>query len=774
VEPPLPIDPHLPAIVSAVRARGAAVVVAPPGAGKTTRVPPALCAALGRVIVLQPRRVAARSLARRIAEEQGWTAGEEVGWQVRLERRFSPRTRLLVATEGVLTARLSSDPLLDGWAAVVLDEFHERSIHADLALALVKQAARARPDLRVVVMSATIDAGEVAEFLGACPVIEVAGRPHPVAVEYAPGLSVAEGVRRRLQDGPGDVLAFLPGAGEIRRAAGELGDVDADVLPLHGGLDADAQDAALRPSRRRKVVLATNLAETSLTIDGVREVVDSGLHRVARYDAARAIDRLETERIPRDSAEQRAGRAGRTAPGRVLRLWDERDRLRERREPEVLRVDLAAPLLDVMAWGGDPLGFEWLEAPPPARVDAALALLERLGAASGRRLTPLGERMRRLPLHPRLARLILEDGGSARAAAACAALSERLPARAAPAATADSDLLLLADALRELPPRVRDAARQLQELAREALDVAARADDTPRRFLRAVLAAYPDRVARRREKGGSRLLLSSGAGATLARESAVRSEFLVAVELSAGVAEPPGEPLVRLASAVDPEWLPPTARERVHQLDPDTGVVRATERVLYDRLVLAERPVPPDADEAATLLERELSRRGPGPEAEALLRRARFAGLEVDAARLLREACTGRTRLSEVDVAGALSPAAQRQVERHAPARLRVPSGREVPLEYREDGSVSAAVKLQELFGLAETPRLGPRREPVLLLLLAPSGRPVQTTRDLRSFWERTYPEVRKELRGRYPKHPWPEDPWTAPPTSRARRRKPG
>jgi ATP-dependent helicase HrpB len=768
VPAPLPVDAQLPEIVAAVRGHGAAVVVAPPGAGKTTRVPPALCSALGRVFVLQPRRVAARSVARRIAAERGWTPGEEVGWQVRMERRFSERTRLLIATEGILTARLAADPLLEGWAAVVLDEFHERSIHADLALAFVKQAAAARRGLHVVVMSATLDAGPVAEFLGRCPVVTVAGRPHPVELAYDPSASVAEAVRRRLREGDGDVLAFLPGAAEIRRTAAEISGVDAEVLPLHGGLDADAQDAALRPSPRRKVVLATNIAETSLTIEGVREVVDSGLHRVARYDASRAIDRLETERIPRDSADQRAGRAGRTAPGHALRLWDARDRLRERREPDVMRVDLTGPLLDILAWGGDPLAFEWLEPPPADRVRAALALLERLGAASGRRVTPLGERMRRVPLHPRLARLLLDEGGSARAAAACAALSERLPAPSSGDLTAESDLLVLADALPRMNPRLREIARELRDLARAAADPRPDGDGSTERFLRAVLAAWPDRVARRREPGSARLVLSSGAGAALARESAVRSEFLVAVELTAGDAS--REALVRLASAIEPEWLVPTARERVHALDPATGLARATERLLYDRLLLAEHPAPPDPDQAAALLEAEVLQRGLGEEAEAVVRRARFAGVEVDVARIAREACAGQVRLPRVDVLAALSPDARREVERHAPAALRLPSGREVPLEYRADGSVAASVRLQELFGLAETPRLGRRGEPVLLLLLAPNGRPVQTTRDLRSFWERTYPEVRRELRGRYPRHPWPEDPWTAPPTGVRRR----
>jgi ATP-dependent helicase HrpB len=316
---------------------------------------------------------------------------------------------------------------------------------------------------------------------------------------------------------------------------------------------------------------------------------------------------------------------------------------------------------------------------------------------------------------------------------------------------------------------VRDAARQLEELARADADPASARDAAdPRRFLRAVLAAYPDRVARRREPGGARLALSSGGGATLARESAVRSELLVAVDLFAGDG---GEPLVRLASAIEPEWLTPTARERVHQLDGGAGAVRATERVLYDRLVLSEHPVAPDADEASALLARELERSGPGEEAGALLRRARFAGVAIDLPRLLADAAAGRTRLAEVDVGAALSFETRRDIDRLAPAHVRVPSGRDVPLDYRDDGTVAASVKLQELFGLAETPRIGPRREPLLLMLLAPNGRPVQTTRDLRSFWERTYPEVRKELRGRYPKHPWPEDPWTATPTARTSRK---
>jgi ATP-dependent helicase HrpB len=767
----LPIDPHLPEIVATVRARGTAVVVAAPGAGKTTRLPPALCAD-GPLILLQPRRVAARAIARRIAAEQSWTLGEEVGWQVRFEHRFSERTRLLVATEGVLTARLQADPLLGGFRTVVLDEFHERSLHADLALALARQARRARGDLRLVVMSATLDAEAVAAFLDDCPVFRVYVRAHPVAVEYRPGTPVPEAARQAVRDDAGHVLCFLPGAAEIRRAAAELAHLENEgiaVLPLHGGLDAEAQDAAVASPRRKKLILATNIAETSLTIDGVTEVVDSGLHKVARYDADKGIDRLETERIPWDSAEQRTGRAGRTGPGRAVRLWDARDALRPRRDAEIRRVDLAGPLLEILAWGGDPATFEWFEAPPADAAAAALELLGRLGAVEGRRLTALGERLRRFPLHPRLARVLAAADDPGLAAAACAVLSERLPLRPSGESTA-SDVLSLIDRLNELPPGVRDAARQLERLAARASQEADRDARSPEpvELRRALLLGFPDRVARRREPASPRLLLCSGHGAVLARESGVREgEFLVALDVAAGGRGPGSEALVRLASRVEREWLVPTGREQTTEFVEATQGVRAVERILYDTLVLSERPVAPDADEAARLLAASLKARGLDEDRELLMRRLRFADVRIDRDRLLEDACRGCTSLADVDLRGALPPEAMRDLARLAPETLPLPSGRRVPLEYREDGTVAASVKLQELFGLGESPRLGPRAEAVLLLLLAPNGRPVQTTRDLRSFWERTYPEVRKELRGRYPRHPWPEDPWTAPPTAR-------
>jgi ATP-dependent helicase HrpB len=792
----LPIDGHVARVRDALKTARAAVLVAPPGSGKTTRVPPALTAD-GPVFLLQPRRVAARSIARRIAEEQAFTLGEEVGFQVRFEKRFSKRTRLLVATEGILTRRLQSDPLLSGFRTIVLDEFHERSLHADLALALARQAWRARADLRLLVMSATLDAGPVARFLDDCPVIEVAGRPHPIEVRYEPRRSLADAVRTVLSRPGGHVLCFLPGAPEIRRAQGEIGGVaGARVLPLHGTLSGDEQDAALAPSAERKVILATNVAETSLTVEGVTDVIDTGQHKVLRYDASRGLDRLELERIPADSAEQRAGRAGRTGPGRVVRLWDERDLLRPRREPEIERVDLASPVLDVLAWGGDPRRFEWFETPPEDALAAAVALLERLGACEAGRLTPDGAAMHRLPVHPRLARVLLSAGGGPRAAAACAVLAEGWrPPRPRKTAghtegalrgdtpTTDSDVLSAADRIREAPHGVRAAARELESLVPDA----ACAGGGDERLLRALLAGFPDRVARRREAGSSRLVLSSGKGALLGRESGVREgELVLALEVTGGVAGSVGgglasgvgggaagagvEPLVRVASRAERSWLTGVKTEVVHRLDEASGAVRAVARDSYDRLVLGERPVPPDPDEAAKLLADAVERAGLGDAGERLRRRLKLAGLEADLHAAVIAACRGRTSLPPLDEPEPWLDAATRtRLDRLAPERLPLPSGRTAALEYREDGSLVAAVKLQELFGLAETPRIGPGREPVVFELLAPNGRPVQTTRDLHSFWERTYPEVRKELRGRYPKHPWPDDPWSAEPTHRAK-----
>ncbi|ANM29916.1 hypothetical protein ABI59_10520 [Acidobacteria bacterium Mor1] len=783
---PLPVDAHLGSIAEAVRRHRAAVITAPPGAGKTTRIPPVLVED-GPLILLQPRRVAARALARRIAAERGWTVGGEVGWQVRFERKFGKDTRLLVATEGVLTARLLADPLLERFRTIVLDEFHERSLHADLALALSAQAVEARDDLRLVVMSATLAAEPIAEFLGGCPVIDVPGRAYPLAVEYAPDRPLVDAVCERLEaggDAPrGHLLAFLPGAREIDRAVSDLrGRVPAGVrvLPLHGSLPPEAQDAAVAPSDARKVVLATNIAETSLTVAGVSDVVDGGTHKVLRLDAALGLDRLELERIPRDAADQRAGRAGRTGPGHVVRLWDERQQLEPQRQAEIRRVDLAGPFLDVLAWGEHPSSFRWFEAPDGERAARALELLERLGAVEQGSITPLGRALRRLPLHPRLGRVLLAEPDRRLAARACAVLSEGWFAGAGETRTV-CDLLPLVDRIGQAPHRVREAAKQLEARAGEVDPEGLwRIDAEGPTLGAALLAGYPDRVARRREPGSPRLLLASGHGAELGRESGVHDgEFLVAVDLFA--APHPGQrgggprggqsSRVRVAAQVLPEWVPVTRRETVHELDAESGRVRAAERQFHESLQLRQAPVRADAEHSAALRRDALLERGLGERAEALLRRLRFAGAEIDLPELLLHLCRGRDGWFEPDLEPALDWAARQALQSGAPATLDVPSGRSVRLHYRDEDTVVAAVKLQELFGLADTPRIGPRKVPVVFELLAPNGRPVQTTRDLRNFWNETYAEVRKELRGRYPKHPWPEDPWTAQPTHRTKRR---
>lgn len=773
---PLPIDAHLDAIRAQLARHRALVLTAAPGAGKTTRVPPALVDT-GPVIVLQPRRVAARAIARRIATERGWTLGHEVGWQIRFERRFTAATRVLVVTEGVLTARLQQDPLLGDFATIVFDEFHERSLHADVGLALAKQAWLARDDLRMVIMSATLDGGEASRFIGDCPVLAIDGTPHPLDVEYAREMTVQEAVANALARTRGSVLCFLPGAREIEAVRQGLGAIAAasqiDVLPLHGSLDAGAQDLALEPSSRRRIVVATNIAETSLTVPGVSAVVDSGLQKVARYDATRGIDGLSLERITSDAADQRAGRAARLGPGLAIRLWDARDRLRPRREPEIARVDLSAAVLDLLAWGATLEDFDWFETPAPYRLTAALELLERLGAIAGDRLhlTNLGRQMQRLPVHPRLARILLAGGGAPRVAAACALLADAGLLLTSGVAT-DCDLLPSIDAFERQPAHIRQVAQELGRLARQAAGDLVRESYDDGTLRRALLAGYADRVAKRRA-GTDTFTLATGHGATLGRQSGVRSaEWLVALDVAAAERAGVAEAVIRTASQVERGWLTPTSVSVEHELDDASGRVRAFHIERYGAIELVRRPVAVDAIVAADLLARAWLDRGPDNGAARLLRRLRFAGCDLDLPSLVRQAAANARTLDAIDLASVLPYDVDRRLATLAPVRLPVPSGRTTALEYAEDGTVSASVKLQELFGLAETPRIGPNRVPVTFHLLAPNGRPVQTTSDLRSFWERTYPEVRRELRGRYPRHPWPDDPWTATPTARAKPRR--
>ena len=781
---PLPIDAHLDTIRELVRKHRVAVVVAPPGAGKTTRVPPAL-AEEGPVIVLQPRRLAARSLARRIAAERGWTLGEEAGWHVRFDRKFSKATRVLVATEGILTARLQSDPLLMGFRTVIVDEFHERSLHADLALALARQAWLARDDLNIVVMSATLDAEPVASFLGDAPIVRVTGRQFDVAVAYAPGLGPVEAIRAELAREGGHILAFFPGVPELARAARALAGAPelrgAKLVQLSGRSSPEEQDDALSPSATRRVILSTNVAETSITVPGVTTVIDTGLHKVPRLDPALGLDRLETERISLDAADQRAGRAGRTSPGRAVRLWDPRDVLRPHREPEIARVDLAPPVLEVLAWGGDPASFAWFEAPSPERIVAAMELLRLLGAVSKARVAPLGELLRRLPVSPRLARVLVAAGGSPLAAAACTVISERFTPRG-PLPSGSSDVIARADRLGEAPAAIRWAAEEIAKAARRVLDDRAFAavlsdarvegEDEETIVRRALLAGFPDRLSRRRAAGSPRVLLASGHGGVLDRASVVLDgEFLLALDIEAGERGPGAEARVRLASRVERDWLPPTTRRVEHRFDPKTGAVRATEFERVLGLTIAERAATPDPAKAFPLLVNAFVARGVTPDQEPIAARLRFAGIELDLDAIARTACSGETKLPALSMAASVGHQERRELARLAPAALALPSGREAKLVYRDDDTVVASVKLQELFGLADSPRIGARGTPVVFELLAPNGRPVQTTRDLRSFWDKTYPEVRKELRARYPRHPWPEDPWTAKASHRPKRR---
>jgi ATP-dependent helicase HrpB len=770
---PLPVDSHIDAIRQALEKHRAAVLTAAPGAGKTTRVPPALVDR-GRVLLLQPRRVAARAMARRIADERGWTVGREIGWHIRFDRLFTTETRLLVVTEGILTRYLQRDPLLSDVSTLIVDEFHERSIHADVGVALARQAWTARDDLHIVVMSATLDTAPVAAFLGGCPIIDVPGALHPTTIEYSPSQPLSDALDEVLPRTSGNVLCFLPGVREIDQAMAAARPVAerhrVDLLALHGSLAAGDQDAALSPSDRRRIIVATNIAETSLTVPGVSAVIDSGLHKVARYDNDRAIDSLTTERITLDSANQRAGRAARLGPGLVRRLWDARDRLRPHREAEIHRVDLSSPVLSILAAGAHLDTFEWFDPPSPDRLAAATALLTRLGALADGRLTDVGRNMERVAQPARIARIFLEGYGAIEACRACAWLAE--PTRLGEsAASTSSDLLTVLDRWREMPAHVKTVADHLERIAAAALGDQSATHMGEDELRRALLTGYPDRVARRRS--ANKVTLATGHGAMVGRESGVHEgNFLIALDVASGKTTATTEAIVRVASRVEREWLTPTRSEVVTELDRESGTIKARAIDWYDNLILDERAVAVDDQSRAEQLAAAWLEQPPDEASARLLARLKFAGVPIDLRGVVTDIARGVRRLRDVVLTEEHLPwDVRQQLALQAPEQLSVPSGRATLIDYQPDGSVSVSVKLQELFGLAETPRLGPLRVPVTLNLLAPSGRPVQTTRDLKSFWERTYPEVRKELRGRYPKHPWPEDPWSAKPTHRTKRR---
>jgi ATP-dependent helicase HrpB len=844
----LPIDDTLPQVLAALRAASAVLLRAPTGAGKTTRVPPAIVdgglAGNGRVLMLEPRRVAARAAARRMALEDGTPLGDRFGYQVRFDKKASARTRVLVVTPGVLLRRLHDDPFLEGVACVVFDEFHERGLEADLAIGMVRLVREnVRPELKVVVMSATVDPTAVSTYFGGCPVIDSPGRPFPVAVRYLPrrmdtpvSVAVADAVRAVLVEQEGDVLAFLPGLREIRQTADELDSTAREhgiaVLPLHGDLPPEQQDRALQKLTQRKVVLATNVAETSVTVDGVTAVVDSGLARQMEFEPSVGMDRLRLVPISRASADQRTGRAGRTQPGACIRLWDEpshRGRP-EQTVPEIRRVDLCGAILQLAALGEpDVRKFPWLDAPSEDAVQQGLRLLEQLDLLHGSTLTPLGELAAPLPVHPRLGRLLLEGqrlGCATRAALAAALLSERdpflrefdsgPPIRTAPPTV--SDVLDRVEALEafEVGGRldgplgrlhrgganavleVRDQlARLLANPGRESGGVATtgvaatpglasgvRQDDTP--LLRCIFAAYPDRLARRREPGSTRALTVGGRGVKLAPTSgASEPELFVCVDVDAGGADS----FVRLASGVERDWLAPertTTRIEV-SFDEKTERLAARKVTRFDDLVLDETSAHiADETEAAAVLATAAAERLekvlPPPDSPAGAFRTRVRCLRAWVPELnlpafeaadLREAletlCRNRRSLAEVRngpwldfLRGQLTYEQCRTIEHEAPERIEVPSGSHITITYEEGRPPVLAARIQEMFGLMETPRIARGRVKVLLHLLAPNYRPQQVTDDLASFWKNGYPLVRKELRARYPKHSWPEDPLTA------------
>ena len=830
----LPIAEALPALQAALAEKGAAVLEAPPGAGKTTLVPLALLDAawLGgrKILMLEPRRLAARAAARRMAALLGESAGETVGFRTRLETRIGKDTRIEVLTEGILPRMIEDDPSLDGVGCLVFDEFHERSLDGDLGLALaIETRKHLRDDLRLLVMSATLEGDRVARLLDDAPVIRSAGRLHPVAIRHLDRppperfeTAMTAAIRRALQEEDGGVLVFLPGGAEIRRVARLLEEAalgpEIIVAPLYGDLAPGAQDEALAPAPpgRRKVVLATSIAETSLTIEGIRIVIDGGLMRVPRYEPGSGMTRLVTVRVSQASAKQRSGRAGRLAPGIGYRLWPaaEEAQLRAFNVPEILEADLAPLGLALARWGSpDPRALAFLEPPPEAAYAEAQALLRRLGALdAGGKITRHGKEMAALGLHPRLAHMALAakaQGHGALAVAIAALLMERDIVRAAPRLR-DADLRLRVELLaergaaRHLPAglsvdrggveRARDASKQLAR----RLDIRGDAIDA-RQTGRILALAYPDRVAQRRSEMPGQFLLANGKGAELPpADPLAAADYLAVADLD-------GERRVArifLAAPLTREEIEENFADRIESeetigWDARAEAVLARRRRKLGALALDDKPLV-NADPAlvaAALLDgiRQMGIRALpwNREAESLRARIDFlcrsegekwpdwsdaallAGLEEWLAPYL----AGIARLAQlggVDLAAALaarlSHADRQALDRLAPTHVVAPSGSRIAIDYGQEIPV-LAVKLQEMFGARESPAVASGRVNLVVHLLSPAGRPLAVTRDLTGFWKNTYPQVRGEMRGRYPRHPWPDDPLAAAPTKRTKKR---
>jgi ATP-dependent RNA helicase HrpB len=848
----LPIDEVLPQLRRALREHASAVLTAPPGAGKSTVVPLVLLgeawAAGKRLLMLEPRRLAARAVAARMAQTLGEAVGRTVGYRMRLDTQVSRETRIEVVTEGVLTRMLQTDPELEGVAAVVFDEFHERSLQADLGLALVLDARESvAPDLKVLIMSATLEGAAVSRLLGDAPGVSSQGRSFPVETRYAgrglpalpdagaarapqesPEAQTARIVRRALEEELGDVLVFLPGAREIHRVRAALegsapaasrGTQRLQILPLYGELSGQEQEAALMPGApgTRRVVLATNIAETSLTIPGVRIVVDSGLVRRLRFDPATGMSRLETERVSRASAEQRQGRAGRVEPGVCYRAWSEgaQRSLAPFSPAEIVEADLAPLALELGSWGvRDAAALKWLDPPPAAMLASARDLLERLGALDrGGRITPHGREMARLGVHPRLAHMLLRAralGSLPLAADLAALLSERDLLRGT-AGARDADMRGPIEALRgesaaegidrAALQRARRGARELlRQLGAAAPEAAASRAGASIGGLLAL--AFPDRIGRQRAGGEGRFTLTNGHGAHFAApQGLARQELIVAVDLD----DRERDARIRLAAPVGREEIETLMAARLERRDSVEWNARAqavlARRVLrLDGLVLEESALPqiPREEARAAMLEglRQLgieslpwSREARDLQARvAFVRRlggaherwpdladaALAAGVSDWLAPWL-DGITRREHLARVPLLEALQARLgwdeRRELEALAPSHLTVPSGSRVRIDYLDESAPAVAVRLQEVFGLAATPRIGGGRVPITFKLLSPAQRPVQVTRDLASFWRGAYADVRKDLRGRYPKHDWPENPLEAPPVRGVRRR---
>ncbi len=793
----LPVAEAIPALLASLEARPNAILVAPPGAGKTTTVPLALLAAPwrgdARIVMLEPRRLAARAAAARMAYLTGEQVGQTIGFRTRLDSAVSAATRIEVVTEGLLVRRLQSDPGLAQTACVIFDEVHERSLDADLALAFCLDLQRNfRPELRLLAMSATADGARLSTLLDA-PVIESAGRMFPVTLHHAardlPQLrdlpdATARAIRGALAEHEGDVLAFLPGMAEIRRSQSALAGAPALVLPLHGDLPPAEQDRALRPAEgQRRVVLATSIAETSLTVPGVRIVVDGGYRRAPRLDPSSGLTRLETLRISRAAAEQRAGRAGREAPGVAIRLWSTalHRGLAPFDRPEILEAELSHLVLDCAAWGSDPSELSFPDAPPAGQLAAGRALLTDLGALDeAGRITDLGRRIARLGAHPRLATMMLAAASPAEAALAAdlaALLEERDPLRGA---AADISLRLyalhghLGDADRGAIARIRQASQQYRR--RLATNAAPNGD--PGTLL---AAAFPDRIAQSRGEAGS-FRLSGGGGAKLPpADPLARAKLLVAAGL-----EQKASASITLAAPLDPDALPPTLAARVTTqiesgFDHATGAVFSRRRRRFGALILSDRLEPADPAEIAATLARVLTEQAARlpwtDEARQLQSRAALlrgidpefpdlsdAALAAEQGAWLAPHLNGMARLADAQkldlhqaLRGLLSWDQAARLDRDLPTHIALPQGR-AAVDYSGPVPVAAA-RAQAFYGLKRTPLLAGGRIPLQVALLSPAGRPAAITADLEGFWRGAWIDTRKELRGRYPKHSWPEDP---------------